>query len=85
MQVTEVQVQRSLEALTAEPDDAVIEGPDASPAGMPEGLVQQLVDGPAIRSDRLEEAKRRLETGEQPSAEDLAQRMVGRLVCDRLR
>ena len=43
------------------------------------------MDSPAIRDDRMAEARQRLEAGEQPSAEDLAQRMVGRLVCDRLR
>lgn len=106
MQVTELQVQRSLRALTdTEPggsDDAAAPpspeggaGPilalwDSSPqeaeaTACPEGLVEQLVGSPAIRDDRLAEVRLRLEAGEQPSAEDLAQRMVGRLVCDRLR
>ena len=93
MQVTEVQVQRSLAALTTEGDahdgDASsASGPLAAapaPDEVPIGLVAHLVESPPIRDDRLEEARRRLETGEQPSAEALAQRMVGRLVCDRLR
>jgi hypothetical protein len=38
-----------------------------------------------MRDERLARARRRLATGEQPTAEALAQRMVGRLVCDRLR
>ena len=89
MQVTEAQVQRSLEALEASDGDTLADGPaddfDAHPEELPAGLVEQLTESSAIRTDRLEEARRRLETGEQPSAEDLAQRMVGRLVCDRLR
>ena len=35
--------------------------------------------------DRVEEARHHLETDAAPTAEALAQRMVGRLVCDRLR
>jgi len=89
MQVTEAQVQRSLEALKA--DDIDEDAPvsparfDAQSTELPVGLVAQLTESSPIRSDRLEEVRRRLETGDQPSDEDLAQRMVGRLVCDRLR
>jgi hypothetical protein len=95
MQVTELQVQRSLQALSqpdatqAEPETGLAEGSPRGagrqPGDCPEGLVEALSGSPAIRDDRLAEARRRLETGEQPSAEDLAQRLVGRLVCDRLR
>ncbi len=90
MQVTELQVQRSLQALTGPDRDGSAEAvappsTDAEPVACPVGLVKQLMDSPAIRDDRLAEARQRLESGDQPSAEDLAQRMVGRLVCDRLR
>jgi len=94
MQVTELQVQRSLHALTSPDPSPAGDTPDPGPDGTgpgdepvtcPEGLVEALAGTPAIRDDRLAELRRRLETGEQPSAEDLAQRMVGRLVCDRLR
>ena len=100
MQVTELQVQRSLQALTGPgvprwtlrstptPPSArpSADGPDdPGTSTCPEGLVEQLSGSPAIRDDRLAEARRRLESGEQPSDEDVAQRMVGRLVCDRLR
>ena len=93
MQVTELQVQRSLQALTGSDPDATAAAAEAGappsveddPVACPEGLVEQLMDSPAIRDDRLAEARQRLESGEQPTAEDLAQRMVGRLVCDRLR
>ena len=129
MQVTELQVQRSLEALTgdgSDPDPA--RGQDLSPMpargrsressgppneelsvnlsedgatdlsqelsgglldggadGLPQGLVQHLTETPPIRDHRVEEARRQLETDAPPTAEALAQRMVGRLVCDRLR
>ena len=89
MQVTELQVQRSLEALTDHggrrraPTDAA---DDSTPPDLPDGLVERLTErARSIRDDRVEEARRRLETGQAPTAEALAQRMVGRLVCDRLR
>jgi hypothetical protein len=85
MQVTELQVQRSLQALTdhAAYDDDATAKPSAG--AVPEGLVERLAEAPAVRDDRLAEARERLETGDGPSADDLAGRMVGRLVCDRLR
>ena len=96
MQVTELQVQRSLEALTEQEPQVVSaamsrdEGSVAVTAVRAGGatgvarhdLVEQLSQLPAVRDDRLEEARRRLETGERPSDEALAHRMVGRLVCD---
>jgi hypothetical protein len=84
MQVTELQVQRSLQALSGTAVDEPA-APEDDPVACPAGLVERLMGSPAIRDDRLAEARQRLEAGEQPSAEDLAQRMVGRLVCDRLR
>ena len=91
MQVTELQVQRSLEAL-AVPDREPAGSPhDPSDdlahdlSGLPDGLVERLSGSPAIRDDRVEEARHHLETDAPPTAEALAQRMVGRLVCDRLR
>ena len=97
MQVSEVQVQRSLRALTGTGSEGATEGPAESAAEgstvppsasgdpCPEGLVAALAAAPAVRDDRIAEARRRLEQGEEPSPEALAQRMVGRLVCDRLR
>jgi hypothetical protein len=89
MQVTELQVQRSLRALAEHPtDEPAPTDPSAVAlvaADVPEGLVEQLAGAPAVRDDRLAEACERLETGEVPTADDLAGRMVGRLVCDRLR
>jgi hypothetical protein len=106
MQVTELQVQRSLEALTTPgsplepgdphaPDGEASAPPDADLATdvapeqladeLPAGLVEQLLGSSAVRPERLAEARQRLETGDQPTAEDVAQRLVGRLVCDRLR
>ena len=83
MQVTELQVQRSLQALNESPPAATTSSRAADE--VPEGLVERLAGAPAVRDDRLAEARERLETGEQPTADDLAGRMVGRLVCDRLR
>ena len=88
MQVTELQVQRSLQALTdsrrrdeTDADRLASCAPTVSPTVSSSGWPRLA----AVRDDRLAEARERLETGEHPSADDLAGRMVGRLVCDRLR
>lgn len=52
---------------------------------VPDGLLEQLEATPPVRPDRLAEARARLAVGDQPDADTLAKRMVGRLVCDRLR
>lgn len=90
MQPTELQVQRSLAALQ-EPDTrrdaaalARAEG-ELTTGELPSGLVERIQSTPSVRADRLAEARLRLELGEVPTADDLANRMVGRLVCDRLR
>ncbi len=85
MQVTELQVQRSLQALTDHASDDADPLAEPGSGGVPEGLVERLAEAPAVRDDRLAEARERLETGDRPTADDLAGRMVGRLVCDRLR
>ena len=87
MQPTELQVQRSLQALrqAGEPDTTRPADTTGACDDLPAGLVEKLRDSSTVRDDRLAEARERLERGDQPSAEDLAQRMVGRLVCDRLR
>ena len=48
-------------------------------------IVALLLQSPSIRDDRVEAARRQLATHATPTAEALAQRMVGRLVCVRLR
>jgi hypothetical protein len=84
MQVTEAQVQRSIEALTTDAGSHPSPG-ELRLGDVPVGLVEALTESSPIRDDRLAEVRRRLALGDQPSAEALAQRMVGRLVCDRLR
>jgi hypothetical protein len=83
MQPTQIQVERSLEALRS-PVDAAMTPVHPSPDVLA-ALLDAVRGTPAVRLDRLEQARRRLAAGEQPSADDLARRMVGRLVCDRLR
>lgn len=84
MQPTDLQVQRSLEALE--------EGGPADPdrvewTSLPafDGIVEMLSEAPAIRLDRMVDARMRMNAGVHPTDDDLASRMVGRLVCDRLR
>jgi predicted amidophosphoribosyltransferase len=93
MQPTDVQVERTLAALQDAPQggrggrgattidrDAL----DSVLHELPEGLLDGLGTGPSLRPDRLEEARDRLETGVAPTDDELASRIVGRLVCDRL-
>jgi hypothetical protein len=92
MQPTDVQVERTLAAL----QDAPLEDRGARSAGisrdtldgvlddLPEGLLLGLETGPALRPDRVSEARDRFETGVAPTDDELASRIVGRLVCDRL-
>ena len=84
MQPTDHQVERSLEALRHDEwgPDARAAAPDAD---VPEGLLALLDSSPSVRLDRMVDAKMRLAGGRGPSDDDLARRLVGRLVCDRLR
>jgi hypothetical protein len=52
---------------------------------LPEGLLAQLEDTLVLRADRLDQARARVANVHELSADDLADRIVGRLVCDRLR
>jgi hypothetical protein len=92
MQPTEVQVQRTLAALEVDPADV-----GASMAGriprdtldivlseLPLGLLADL-DTPSVRPELLARARSRLAEGTSPTDDELAERIVGRLVCDRLR
>jgi len=92
MQPTQIQVQRSLEALRDqhEPSTAGGAAVEAPPGPvrlerLPDDVLRRLAESPSVRLDRLEQARERLASGDQPTADDLASRMVGRLVCDRLR
>jgi len=93
MQPTDVQVERTLAALQDAPPGS---RPARSGSGidrealddvlddLPAGLLDGLGSGPSLRPDRLEEARDRLATGVAPTDDELANRIVGRLVCDRL-
>ncbi len=87
MQPTEQQVQRSLEALRTDGacrvggDDGAVNRLDE----VPSEVFRLLEQAPTIRAERLERVRKRLASGQVPTAEALAGLMVGRLVCDRLR
>jgi hypothetical protein len=99
MQPTEIQVQRCLHALETPPDVApgdfppyeslrevgLDTVPDSVGDDMPEGLVELLSGSSGVRLQRMADARMRLAAGEQPTDDDLAARLVGRLVCDRIR
>jgi hypothetical protein len=93
MQPTDVQVQRTLAALAVE---SAVTAHRPSPGisrdtlavmmrELPAGLLEGLDGVPALRADRLDAVRDRLEHGAAPSSDELANRIVGRLVCDRLR
>jgi hypothetical protein len=48
-------------------------------------VVLRLASAPLLRPDHLARARERLATGAVLPADELANRMIGRLVCDRLR
>ncbi len=90
MQPTEMQVERTLAALREEPTPERHGGIPRSTLDLmltelPEGLLESLEAKPAPRGDRVQEVRDRIEHGDEPSDDELANRIVGRLVCDRLR
>ena len=85
MQPTEKQVERSLAALRQAAAPPAAEDGGTAVIEVPDGLVEALHQAPDVRSDRLDAVRQRLAQGEAPSDEELAGRMVGRIVCDRLR
>ena len=86
MQPTDVQIQASIEALRSSAGRRRIEGSRLRDLStVPVGLLASLGATPAVREDRVAAARLRLAEGAIPSDQDLAGRMVGRIVCDRLR
>jgi predicted amidophosphoribosyltransferase len=94
MQPSDIQVERSMAALR---DDAPGRGArTACPpsemdferhvsARLPEGLAARLAETPSVRPERVAAARARLDSAALPSAGEVATKLVGRLVCDRLR
>lgn len=77
---------RGEDAAPAVPHPPVpVDGHDLAVADLPPGLIERIEQSPNVRDDRLAEARSRFDAGDQPDADTLAARMVGRLVCDRLR
>ncbi len=91
MQPTNRQVERSLAALLADDPTGTPAGRDGEARSgpeeraVPDGVLEAIHALPAVRSDRLDEARSLVAAGSYPDAEVLAQKMVGRIVCDRLR
>jgi hypothetical protein len=100
MQPSKNQVEQSLAALSTTRDAtaARVEEPSRSDepvdprlsvdhaiGALPEGLLEQIERTIDVRPDRLDKARARLEHVDELSADELADRIIGRLVCDRLR
>ena len=95
MQPSTTQVAHSLAALEARvPPGPTPAAADHDGAGAPEadlisslpaGLLAELEHTIDVRHERLAEARARIEHGDDLPAGELADRIVGRLVCDRLR
>ena len=84
MQVTKTQVARSIEALKRQ-NGKVATGSRCEPEAMPDELVEVLAALPTIRRERTDDVRTRLADGTLPSADELAEKLIGRLICDRLR
>lgn len=94
MQPTNVQVERTLAALEVDTDASGVrplrnvmtrDTLEILLEDLPDGLMASLHSPTAVREDRLAEAKNRMVHGDSPSSDELANRIVGRMVCDRLR
>lgn len=87
MKVSETQVERSIAALRRPDPDATPVPKAARPpeVELPAGLIDLIEATPAVRPEVVAAARARIDLGEQPSADDVADKVVGRLVCDRLR
>jgi hypothetical protein len=97
MQPTRIQVEQSLAALAngaGHPDHAAGGIRSAAAAheqmvvaieSLPDGLLAELEQTIDIRPDRLDRAREHLAHLDELTATELADRIVGRLVCDRLR
>jgi hypothetical protein len=46
------------------------------PTDVPDGLVEHLLDGPSVRPDRIADVARRLASGDQPGAHEVADAVV---------
>ncbi|HUW01339.1 MAG TPA: hypothetical protein VMW08_03190 [Acidimicrobiales bacterium] len=85
MQVTNTQVDKTLESLSRSgPTAPAVEGPLRLDALLDEAITR-VNDLPTVRRERAEMARDRLRAEQLPSAEALADKLIGRLVCDRLR
>jgi hypothetical protein len=91
MRLTEQQVRRTLRALrtqelgefdVSDRDELRVECANDSVLA---DVVLRLASAPLLRPDHLARARERLATGAVLPADELANRMIGRLVCDRLR
>jgi hypothetical protein len=85
MQPTSEQVERSLADLRQHSDDPGLRVSRGELASVPAEVTAVLCEVPAIRSELVDRARRRLVAGERPTDDELAAKVVGRLVCDRLR
>ena len=89
MQPTDVQVERTLAALRVEPAHPTTGIPrdtlDLLLQDLPDGLLEDLEAPSEVRPERVAAVRDRLEHGDELTSDELASRIVGRLVCDRLR
>jgi hypothetical protein len=82
MQPTSEQVRRSMQALQA---PQPVSEPVTGDATVPDAAVDRMARMPAVRADRVAQARAFLDSGDELTSEELADKVVGRLVCDRLR
>ena len=82
MQVTQDQVRRSMLALRARVP--VVSATTPRPT-VPSDALDRVSKLPEIRQERVDRALARLAAGRGPTNQELADQVIGRMVCDRLR
>ncbi len=83
VQPSDLQVERSIAALLRGAQELGTRHPAA--VDIPAAVSRRLASVPPVRPDRVAAARARLAGGDAPTADEVAGKLVGRLVCDRLR
>ncbi len=85
MKLSESQIRTSLRALRDEPSVEPTVPVPLSIELLTAEVLEHQAELPRVRVERVAAVRARMEAGRSPSSDDLARKMVGRLVCDRLR
>ncbi len=85
MRLSDAQIRTTLRELRDHEPDARRRTVPLSIELLSAEVLAHLAELPTVRADRVAAGRARLVDGHAPSSDDLARKLVGRLVCDRLR